>query len=610
MATFVDPQRNRQQTGTRAGTAQPAAASEGVTIPRWRISTTLLLCTIIVGITIVRLAEVQIIERAHLAEMARNEINRQITLHPSRGQIKDRSGNVLAMDIERESLWVIPSLIPPERVNNLALTLSTLLQKDHQVVLEALTNSDLYWLPLQRWLDPSLAERIEALDEPGLRLVYEPLRVYPQDSFAAHIIGAVNREGDGISGVESFYNTQLKGITGTLIAEFDAAKNPIAIAPQESHPPRDGMDLVLTIDPMVQYIAEKELQAAVEDHEADGGSVLIIETSTGAIRGMASWPTFDLNRYQDYPPEIYGRNPAISNVYEPGSTFKIITVAAGLQSGAFTAETQVNDSGVIARYGYNLKNWNALGNGMINPADVLYHSSNVGALQLNELTNPENFYRIVQDFGFGKPTGIDLGGEEQGIVNSLESPDYNDLTFLTNGYGQGISMTPLQLVRAVAAIANDGTLMQPYVVEERCEGDTCTRTTPTEVAQVVDPGVAWTIRRMLVRSANHYAPVVWAERTGSFADQWLVPGYEVGAKTGTASIPLPGGSYDPNFTIGSVVGFAPAEDARYAVLVKVDRPKDDIWGVRTAVPLYCRIVEQLMDHERIPPDPGLFDPGQ
>ncbi|NJO84192.1 MAG: penicillin-binding protein 2 [Blastochloris sp.] len=393
-------------------------------------------------------------------------------------------------------------------------------------------------------------------------------------------------------------------------AEFDGAFNPIAIAPQQTRPARNGADLVLTLDPLVQHVIEAELKATVEQHNADGGSVLVLDPRTGALRGMASWPPFDPNNYGNYEPDMYSRNPAISDLYEPGSTFKIFTVAAGLQARAFTADTLINDTGVIHRYDFNLKNWNAAGNGLIDPGQVLYYSSNVGALQLNELTGAEAFYRSIQAFGFGEFSGVDLGGEEKGIVNSVFSPNYNDLTLLTNSYGQGISVTPLQMVQAAGAIANDGRLMQPYIVEQRCEDGECIATEPIVRAQVVDPGVAWTVRRMLVQSANHYAPVVWASRTGSYADQWLVPGYQVAAKTGTASIPLPGGGYDPNYTIGSVLGFAPAEDTRYVVLVKVDRPKDDIWGVGTAIPLYYRIVDQLMRHERIAPDGQLFSAGQ
>lgn len=587
-----------------------AATPVRVTIARWRVYILLALCLLAIGRIALRLWEVQVTDRATYATLAAREINQQITLQPSRGQITDRLGNVLAMDIERESLWVVPRYIPAERAAQLALALSALLDQDPQTLQAALTNKDYYWLPVARWLEPDVAAQVAALEEPGLRLVYEPRRIYPQGDFAAHVIGAVNRIGDGISGVESFYNTTLKGITGTLQAEFDPARNPIAIAPQTIRPARHGSDLVLTLDPMVQYIAEQELKAAVEQHDADGGSVIVLDVRTGAIRGMASMPLFDPNTYYTYPEEVYSRNPAISNLYEPGSTFKMVTVAAGLQAGAFTADTRVNDTGVIFRHGYSLKNWNAGANGMITPADVIYHSSNVGALLLTELTGPEQFYRMVDAFGFGKPTGIDMGGEETGIVNSFFGPNYNELTLLTNSYGQGISATPLQMTQAAAIIANDGVLMRPYIVEERCTDGVCVATQPHQVAQVIDPGVAWTLRRMLVNSANHYSPVVWAAQTGSYGDQWLVPGYQVGGKTGTASIPLPGGGYDPNYTIGSVLGFAPAEDARYAVLAKVDRPRDDIWGVRTAIPLFYRVVDQLLRHERIPPDPNLRSPGQ
>ncbi len=603
MAVRINP-----TTSKRSGVSR--ASNPRVSIPQWRIMALLLVCLLIIVRVLLRLLDLQVIRSPALADAASREISQQVTLHPSRGIITDRHGNILAVDVERESLWVVPSQIPADKAARLAFTLAPLIGKSETEILEALTTEDLYWLPVARWLEPTVAEQIASLQEPGLRLIYEPQRIYPQGSFAAQVIGSTNHNGDGNSGVESFYNTSLKGITGTLTAEFDAVRNPIAIAPQERQPPRDGVNLKLTIDPLVQNVIEAELKLAVEAHNADGGSIVVIEPSTGAVRGMASWPPFDPNRYYDYPPEVFARNPAVSDLYEPGSTFKMITVAAGLQTGAFTADTQVYDSGVVERYGEVLHNWNSSGNGMIDPAGMLYYSSNVGALQLNELTGVERFYQMVYAFGFGAPTGIDLGGEEQGIVHDGSSPFYNDFMLLTNAYGQGISVTPLQMVSAAATIANEGVRMQPYIVEERCEGDECVQTQPVELGQVLDPGVAWTVRRMLVNSANGYAPVVWAAQTGNWGDQWLVPGYQVGAKTGTSSIPIPGGGYDPSYTIGSVLGFAPADEARYAVLVKIDRPKDDIWGVGTAIPVYYKVVERLMRYARVPPEPGLYSSGQ
>jgi cell division protein FtsI (penicillin-binding protein 3) len=599
-----------------------------------RIYAMMIFCLLIVCWVAVRLGDLQIMQHAELSAMAQGEIVKHITIQPDRGLITDSQGNVLAMDVERQTLWVNPTKIAPERATSLALTLASIMDKDVQELLYTFSQHDLQWVRVARWLKPEVAEQIAALQEPGLYLIYEPRRIYPQENFAAHVIGAVNDNGDGISGIESYYNNALKGITGTLQAEFDSQQNPIAIAPQESTPARPGMHLQLTIDPVVQHIAETELEKAVREHSAEAGLVLIMEPETGAIRALATWPSFDPNRYGDYPSEIYGRNPAISNLYEPGSTFKMVTVAAGLQSRSFTADTQVSDPGVINRFDVRIHNWNSLGNGMIDPADMLYYSSNVGAVQFNEMTGAEHFYPLVEKFGFGSLTGIDMGGEESGIVHDHTSPSYNEILLRSNAYGQGIAVTPLQMVQAAAVIANDGVMMQPYVVARRCwkpdqqateqpdesqehiartatpplsdEEQVCETTRPTKVGEVIEPGVAWTIRRMLVHSANHYAPIVW----GGYADQWLVPGYEVCAKTGTASIPLPEGGYDPYNVIGSVLGFAPAEDARYVVLVKIDRPKRDAWGLATSVPVFHHVVRQLMHYERIEPNPQLVSPGQ
>jgi cell division protein FtsI (penicillin-binding protein 3) len=602
----------------------------------------MVIALLIIGRIVLRLGDLQVVQHRQLLAMARGEINKQITLQPDRGVITDSKGNILAMDVERQSLWINPSQIAPERATSLALTLSALMHEDVQKILYTFSQQQLQWVRVARWLPPEKAEQVATLNEPGLYLVYEPRRIYPQNDFAAHVIGAVNDLGDGISGVESYYNDQLKGITGTLQAEFDSQHNPIAIAPQQRTPPQPGGNLRLTIDPVVQHIAETELQKGMRTHQAASGVVIVMEPATGAIRGLAAYPTFDPNRYGDYPSDTYGRNPAVSNLYEPGSTFKIVTAAIGMQTRAFTAETKVNDIGVINRFDVRIHNWNSLGNGMIDPAQMLYYSSNVGAMLFNEMVGAEQFYPFVRQFGFGSKTGIDIGGEESGIVHDPTSPYYNEILLRTNAYGQGIAVTPLQMVQAAAVIANDGVMMQPHIVEQRCwrkdeapahikaqaaaqatpanapnaaappnlveeyDNQLCETIAPTPVGQVVEYGVAWTIRRMLVHSANHYAPIVW----GGYADQWLVPGYEVCAKTGTASIPLPEGGYDTQHVIGSVLGFAPAEDSRYVVLVKIDRPKKDAWGLATSVPVFYEIVRQLMQYQQIPPDPSLSSVGQ
>jgi cell division protein FtsI (penicillin-binding protein 3) len=234
---------------------------------------------------------------------------------------------------------------------------------------------------------------------------------------------------------------------------------------------------------------------------------------------------------------------------------------------------------------------------------VLYYSSNIGALQLNELTGPQQFYKTVRAFGYGSATDVDIAGESDGIVKYPDASDWSPLDLDTNAFGQSIAVTPLQQARMVAAIGNDGKLMRPYIVQKRCHADNCTETRPQQVGQPVSPEVAHEVRQMLVRSANHYVNAAPPD------DLWLVPGYAVGAKTGTSQIPDGQGGYGEG-TIGSVAGLAPAENARYAILVKIDYPKDDIWGVATALPVYRSIAAQLLRYERIAPDPGMVGPDQ
>jgi cell division protein FtsI (penicillin-binding protein 3) len=579
-----------------------------VTISRWRINAAFLLAMLVIGRIVLQLGNLQVVQHDYLSSKASREIDRRVTIQPRRGVIRDSKGNVLALDVDRESLYVNAGLIDQKSAPKLALVLAGLLGLPANEIQARLQDQE-HYSRIARWLEPEIAERITSLkqQEPetwaGLDLVPEPRRVYPQGSFAAHTIGAVNFEGVGISGVEGFYDTELKGITGTITAQWDAGNNPIWITPPRTRPASDGADLQLTLDPLVQHVSETELKAAVDKHQADGGTIIVLDVKTGAIRGMASYPTFNPNRYNDYKPEEYNLNPAIARLYEPGSTFKIVTVSAGLQSHSFTTETQVDDTGAIDRYGWPLHNWDSGAHGMITPGQVLYYSSNVGALQFNEITGPEKFYQMVKAFGYGKATAVDMAGEGEGIVKYPDAPDWSPLDLDTNAFGQSIGVTPLQQVRMVAAVGNDGKLMRPYIVQSRCHADNCATTQPQQVGQPISAEVARTIRQMLIKSANHYAS------GGPPDDLWLVPGYAVCAKTGTSQIPDGHGGYR-DATIGSVVGLAPAEHPRYAILVKIDNPKDDIWGVVTALPVYRSIAAQLLRYERIAPDPSMVGPNQ
>lgn len=586
--------------------------SESITISRWRINAILLVTVLLSLGVVVRLGDVQVVQHDQLSAAARSEIDRTVTLQPRRGMIRDRMGNPLAIDVDRESLYVDTRLVAKEEAATMALQISALTGEPSTKLLELLTDIPRYHL-LVRWMPPEIAasvEKIIAANEwSGLVLQPEPKREYPQHEYAAQVVGAVNYEGTGIGGIEAFFDTELKGITGTLKAEWDGGDNPIWLNPPETSPATNGIDVQLTIDPLVQHVIEDEIKKAVDEQNATGGTVIVIEPKTGAIRGMATYPTFDPNRYTDFDEKLYSRSPAVTDVYEPGSTFKMLTAAVGMQTKSFTADTQVNDPGIVQRGDTTISNWNQGGNGMLDPAHMLYYSSNVAALQFAEMIGPDKFYKKVHEFGFGQPTGVEIGGEAAGIIPDQNAPDWGEIQLDTNGFGQGIAVTPLQMVRMAAAIANDGKLMKPYLIEKKCRGDKCEATVPKQVGQPIDPGVAWTVRRMLVNSANHYAPFIWGPLTGYTSDTWLVPGYQVAAKTGTASIPDGNGGLEP-YVIGSVLGFAPAENARFAVLVKIDRPQRDRWGLDSTIPIYQRVIGQLMRYERLAPDPNLIGPGQ
>ncbi len=592
-------------------TAPPAAPP----LARWRINMILLACLVLALANGRKLFDVQVVRHAELSGLAATEVQSKRTLLPQRGIIRDSDGGVLAMNVDRDTLGVTPRLIDPERVDTLALVLAPLVGRQPSEVKQLLTDTTREYVVLGRRLTPEASEQVRQLDESALVLTPEPIRVYPHGTFASSIVGVANHENVGISGVEGYANALLSGVPGSMEAEIDSAANPIWIDPPEVQAPRDGAAITLTIDPGVQRIIEEELAQAIGAKSASGGTILVLDPQTGAVLGMASWPFYDPNRYTEYSPEVYNRNPAVSDQYEPGSTFKVINLAIGFQNHAFTPDTVVDDPGYIARAPGCCSNWNGAGHAPMNPANVLLHSSNVGALQFAEMTGAEHFYQGVHDFGYGEPTGIEINGEGAGMVQWPDSTeDWRPIVLSTNGYGQGISVTPLQHLRAIAAVANGGKLMQPYLIKQWCEGEECHTIEPKVIRQVIDPEVSELIKPMMVRTANNsyaFAQGMWEkclyegyyDPNGNSGGVALVPGYNVAAKTGTSSIPDGNGGYE-NATIGSVIGFGPVEEPKFAVLVKLDRPSD-VWG-SLAIPVYAHVMERLLTHYHIPPDPSLI----
>lgn len=575
-------------------------------LSRWRINAVLLAICVFAFATSHKLFDVQVVRHEELAGLAAGEFRRDRRLLANRGLIKDSAGNILAMNVDRDSLAVTPPLVKPEEVDKLALLLAPLIGKAPEDLRALIGDRSREYVVLGRRLTPEASEQVRQLNNSALVLEPEPIRVYPHGTFAANLVGVSNHENVGISGVEGYANDLLAGVSGSIQAETDSAANPIWITPPNVQEPRDGSDLTLTIDPVAQRIAEQELARGIQEHGASGGSITVMDPDTGAILGMASWPPFDPNNYLEYPEEVYYRNAATTDTYEPGSTFKVVNLAIGLDAKAFTPESYVYDPGFIERAPGCCRNWDGTGHADMNPANVIYYSSNVGALQFAEMTGADRFYAGVKAFGYGEATGVEVMGEAAGSVQWPETTeDWRPIVLSTNGYGQGISVTPIQQLRAVAAVANGGRLMQPYLIKERCEQGACYKTEPKELRRVLDPATSETIKPMMVAVTNgNYAAMVWLNQCGA-APVPLVPGYNIASKTGTSSIPNGYGGYEDGATIGSIVGFAPAEKPKVAVLVKLDRTKD-IWGV-SAIPVYARVMEQLLNHYDAAPDPSLVD---
>lgn len=594
---------NRSDRPTPSGAPPRPAAGQGRPAA-WRLLAILLVLLLGLAGILVRLGDVQVLKRSALASQANRTVVRTLTVQARRGTIVDRNGLPLAVDVDRQSLYVVPELIEPARRPQVAAQLAGLLGRPIDAILLALNDTSVRWRLVAPGLAPAQAEQIVALDEPALRLLYEPQRIYPQGALAAHVLGGINRNGDGIGGVESAYDLLLRGTTGIITAEVDALNQPIPLSPIREQPGNNGADLVLTLDAGLQAVAEAAVRTAVDAHQAEAGIALVLDVRDGGIRAMVSYPAYDPNRYAEAPPERYTQNPAIAYTYEPGSTFKIVTAAAGLESGAFTPATTVPDPGGIEREGWFLRNWNGAGHGAITPGEMLYYSSNIGAVHLNDLTGPEAFYRAVEQFGFGQPLGVDLAGEAGGIVHWPGSSEWSGLRFATNAYGQGIAATPLQIAQMAAIVGNDGVPIVPHIVARTCRAGACDQQQPVARPRIIAPAVAAKLRELLIASGNHYANPAPPDNL------WLVPGYAIGAKTGTASIPNADGSYEESATIGSVVGLVPADQPRYAVLVVIVRPQGDIYGLQSALPTFRTLAAHLARGSDVPPDPARVGPDQ
>jgi cell division protein FtsI (penicillin-binding protein 3) len=559
-------------------------------IPRGRVII-LFVAFILLALAIAyRVFSFQIVHGLDLSEQAQSWRFREDVVPAERGDILDRRGRSLATNVPADRLSVIVHQIDDPM--GLAQTLSSIIERDAQEIYEAITQPNREWVVLKRRLTPEASQQIEALNLDGLVLDPEPRRIYPMGSFASQVLGFVNYDYIGSYGVEGAYNDVMSGVPGLLIGERDGAGNVIALGQSTWDPAEDGADIVLSIDSAIQRIVEDVLDDAIEAQDASGGTIIVQDPRTGAILGMANRPSYNPNEFERVTDMSLFNNPAISENFEPGSTMKALVMAIGLETGAVSRET-VHPGGPykVLPGGERVYNATMMDFGPETMTDVLANSSNVGAMYVAEQLGEDDLYRGLVAFGFGEPTAIDLHGEESGIFPLPGDATWTLSNLYTNSFGQGMAITPLQLTTAISALANDGKLLRPYVVEEiRYPDGTADHRVPELVRQVISEEGAQTITDMLT------------EVMSSSYQSFSVPGYDIAAKTGTAQIPAPDGGYESGATIGSIVGYGPSNDPQFTVLVKIDRPQESQWGERAAGPAFARLFQELFLLYGIPPN--------
>lgn len=562
---------------------------------QWRfVAIILLFASSTIGL-ILRVGYVQLFEHDYYRQKAAEEHWGNVTISPQRGAVRDTNGRLLATTVTVYNVQLDPTEFKsPEKLATVAKTLSPLVNVPvEKIIADAALNQKFV---LKEGLGMEQGEKISSLDLTGVRTTREIRRAYPEGNLAAQVIGFVGRDNRGLSGLEKDFNGDLVGKSGTLVYERDPVGGEIPLGYRQLTPPEEGADLVLTIDRFAQRIAEKELDEALTRHKASGGTIIVMDPKTGAILALANRPTYNLQEMDLSDPskmQLY-RNRAITDMYEPGSTFKIITMAAGIEDKKIVSTTTHQCKGFVMKFGWPIRTWDGGSHGVESMADVLKNSCNVGAVYVSDLLGKERFYQYLTDFGFGQKTNVDLNGEAFGQLRTYRDENWWPIDLATNSFGQGLNVTPLQMITAVSAVANGGELMKPYIVKQTSGPDGTRNFQPVVIRRVLSPETT----KMLIGMLTH---AVEKGETKLAA----IPGYHVAGKTGTAQISLEKG-YTTNLTIASFIGMAPAEDPQFVILVKIDEPKDQPWGGLVASPIFKKIAEQLLIYNGIPPaDPAL-----
>lgn len=537
-----------------------------------------LIITVFFLIVTYQLFQLMLVRRPALLELAAKQHGLRVSIPPLRGQILDRNAKELATNLKIPSVYAVPRTLPKAEIEPLARKLQGILGLSPEFLRNRLSR-DKAFIWLKRKVGPEEALQIEQLKSPALGIVKEYKRLYPQGDLLAHILGFSNVDNQGLEGLELYLNRDLQGRPGSRLTKRDALGREIRAFEIRQIPAMDGHSVTLTIDQYLQYLTENALEKAFKTWKALGATAVLMEAKTGKILAMASRPTYDPNRYAQAEPASR-RNRAVTDMYEPGSVFKIVAASAVLNENQADPKDTFDCEQGAWRYGSRVLH-DVHPYGMLSFEDVIVKSSNIGTVKIAQRLAPETFHSYIRSFGFGAPSGIDLPGEASGYVRPPK--EWSATSPYNIPIGQEVMVTALHMTAAMAVIANGGELVKPYVISRITDqaGVVLQEKKPVIKRRVIRPEVAETMRRILVRAVE--------EGTGKSA---RIKGIAVGGKTGTAQKVLPNGrGYSHSNFMASFIGFAPAEDPQYVMCVVLDDPRPMYYGGVVAAPVFKEVME-------------------
>jgi cell division protein FtsI (penicillin-binding protein 3) len=577
--------------------AQPAVGRDGAAATagwratlRSRLGICAALCVVWVASIEARLVYLQVVAHASLMVKANRQQLRDIKIPGKRGEIVDRQGRILAVSVDVDTIAADPTAIgDPEQVaTEVCRSLDACDERQRRAMAERLVEklaSNGQFAYLARLISPEEARRVRALSLPGLLFMRESARYYPNREMAAHVLGYVGVDNQGLAGLESAYDARIRGREGRILVQADARKR--ALFSREERPPTTGDALELTIDQHLQYIAERELRIGVEENHAAGGTAIIMQPQTGDILALANWPTFNPNAFLLADPDVR-RNRATQELYEPGSTFKVVTASAALDEHVIVPDDLVDCSPGFITFPGRPPIRDVHRYGLLPFTDVIVKSSNVGAIKVGMRVGPERLGRYISRFGFGQVLAPDFRGENPGLVWNPARLDPSALASVSMGYQIGV--TPIQMASAVSSVANGGVLVEPRVVRAFIRNGRRDAVAPKDLRHTITPETANTLTGIMEE--------VVARGTGTAAQ---LEGYTVAGKTGTAA-KVVNGHYSRSEYNASFVGFVPSRKPALTIIVVIDSPHGrGYYGGTVSAPVFHRIAEAALRHLAVPP---------